>query len=112
MSNLPPISAIISTAILPPCPCLKRRASEDTLQLSRFKLDFATAPPLPPPSNPRHRMSPSQTNMLDLAFQTCRFPSRDAREYLASLLNTSPRRIQVWFQNKRQKLRSQHFPLL
>ncbi|KAJ9073224.1 hypothetical protein DSO57_1002200 [Entomophthora muscae] len=107
MNRLPPVSELLTDAkhmqALWKCP---KRSREDDFQLSRFKLDFTPSHSWPLASISRHRMSSYQTSLLELAFQTSRFPSRDAREFVASLLNISPRRVQVWFQNKRQKLRS------
>lgn len=96
MSRLPPVSFL---------PSVSTRSPEDARQLARFKLDFTPRPAAA--ACLRHRMTAYQSSLLEMVFQTCRFPTRDSREFLASLLNTPPRKIQVWFQNRRQKLRAQ-----
>ncbi|KAJ9048700.1 Short stature homeobox protein 2 [Entomophthora muscae] len=53
----------------------------------------------------RQRMSPYQTLFLDEVFRITQFPDGPARHRLAKKLNLTPRKIQVWFQNRRQKLR-------
>ncbi|KAJ9073222.1 hypothetical protein DSO57_1002201 [Entomophthora muscae] len=104
MCLLPPISLLLSTtshpSVSPP------RSSEDNFQLSRFKLDFTPSTVNLP--SIRHRMSLNQTNHLEYAFSVSKFPSRAVRIAIAHLLGVSPRRIQVWFQNKRQKHRTRH----
>ncbi|KAJ9065736.1 hypothetical protein DSO57_1016477 [Entomophthora muscae] len=54
----------------------------------------------------RLRMSPSQIFVLDEVFRQTSFPSTFTRRRLAIQLNLTPRKVQVWFQNKRQKLRN------
>ncbi|KAJ9065815.1 hypothetical protein DSO57_1015643 [Entomophthora muscae] len=54
----------------------------------------------------RHRMSPYQTLILEGVYCQTSYPSNSLRRRLAAELNLTPRMIQVWFQNKRQKLRS------
>ncbi|KAJ9073218.1 hypothetical protein DSO57_1018824 [Entomophthora muscae] len=108
MTTLPSIDLLVPEINFKPTPRLissiRQRSSEDTRQLSKLKPNFQTRAKLP--SNPRHRMAPRQTSTLELVFRMCPFPTRGNKEFLASLLNTSPRRIQVWFQNKRQKIRT------
>ena len=53
----------------------------------------------------RHRTSTEQRNQLEKIFQSTKTPNQSLREHLASQLGMSPRRIQIWFQNKRAKLR-------
>ena len=53
----------------------------------------------------RHRTSTEQRLQLEKIFTITTTPSLTLREQLASQLGMSPRRIQVWFQNKRAKLK-------
>ncbi|KAJ9050592.1 hypothetical protein DSO57_1013193 [Entomophthora muscae] len=52
-----------------------------------------------------HRMSQYQRVILENVFHATRFPSNKTRHCLAIHLNLLPRKIQIWFQNKRQKIR-------
>ncbi|MDP2439511.1 MAG: homeobox domain-containing protein [archaeon] len=53
----------------------------------------------------RQRSSPAQLNILEEQFLINPMPSHMARVELALRLNMTPRRVQVWFQNKRAKVR-------
>ncbi|KAG2229986.1 hypothetical protein BDF21DRAFT_428535 [Thamnidium elegans] len=55
----------------------------------------------------RKRASPSQLLVLNRVFQTTFFPSTELRIQLGKQLGMSPRTVQIWFQNKRQSMRSQ-----
>jgi len=51
----------------------------------------------------RQRTSPSQLEVLETIYQQEKLPSSDLRKELAVKLKMTPRRVQVWFQNKRAK---------
>ncbi|PWN25353.1 hypothetical protein BDZ90DRAFT_73668 [Jaminaea rosea] len=53
----------------------------------------------------RQLLSPSQTNVLLNILRQTRFPSTAVREAAAKELGISPRKVQVFFQNKRQGLK-------
>ena len=53
----------------------------------------------------RQRSSPSQLGILEEHFLLNPTPSHAVRVELALRLNMTPRRIQIWFQNKRAKVR-------
>ncbi|KAI9356091.1 Homeodomain-like protein, partial [Pilaira anomala] len=55
----------------------------------------------------RKRASPSQLLVLNRVFQSTCFPSTELRIELGKQLGMSPRTVQIWFQNKRQSMRSQ-----
>ncbi|KAL7349449.1 homeobox protein HD-3 [Encephalitozoon intestinalis] len=57
--------------------------------------------------NSRTRMSPGQVEILVDSFKENPFPSTSTREELSKTLGTSPRTVQIWFQNQRQKVRNQ-----
>ncbi|CAO3647523.1 unnamed protein product [Mucor hiemalis] len=54
----------------------------------------------------RKRASPSQLSVLNRVFQQTFFPSTELRMELGKQLGMSPRTVQIWFQNKRQSLRT------
>ncbi|KAJ9065811.1 hypothetical protein DSO57_1015639 [Entomophthora muscae] len=62
-------------------------------------------PTFPLKPQQRQRMTAHQTLALEITFRRTHFPSSSARHYLAAQLNLSPRKIQIWFQNRRQKQR-------
>ncbi|KAH3760498.1 mating-type protein A1 [Pelomyxa schiedti] len=53
----------------------------------------------------RQRTSPEQLDLLEQIFQTNTMPNQQTRMHLAAELGMSTRRIQIWFQNKRAKVR-------
>ena len=78
----------------------------------------ATMPSLPfnPPIHPTHqhhqqqhtlrkklRLSPFQKHLLQTSLATDPFPTKQQRCVLAQQTGLTPRQIQVWFQNKRQR---------
>lgn len=62
----------------------------------------------------RKRASPNQLVVLNRIFAQTYFPSTEIRIELGKQLGMSPRTVQIWFQNKRQALRSRgrHSPEL
>jgi len=55
------------------------------------------------PRKKRQKTTPEQLLILEESFQTDKLPSPSARSKLAKHLGMSPRRVQIWFQNKRAK---------
>ncbi|KAJ9068923.1 hypothetical protein DSO57_1023778 [Entomophthora muscae] len=112
MNTLPSITMLLSDnhALFATEPLALTRSLEDNFQLSRFKLDFSVLT-THEKTPPRHRMSPYQTGCLEVSFKASHFPSRDCRQFMALHLQLSARKVQVWFQNKRQKYRTHHIPL-
>jgi len=53
----------------------------------------------------RQRTSPDQLAILETIFQTDKMPSQQTRVQLADQLGMSSRRVQIWFQNKRAKVK-------
>jgi len=53
--------------------------------------------------NSRWRIGEQSKDVLEAEFRKERFPSAGARLKLAESLDVEPRRIQVWFQNRRQR---------
>jgi len=54
---------------------------------------------------PRKKVTPSQLAILEEAFDEGMIPDLDTRNKLASQLGFSERRVRVWFQNRRAKLK-------
>jgi len=53
----------------------------------------------------RQRTSPDQLAILEQIFQTDKMPNQQTRVHLAGQLGMSSRRVQIWFQNKRAKVK-------
>lgn len=53
----------------------------------------------------RHRTSPEQLMILEQMFKGNRTPDFETRAKLSKQLGMTPRRIQIWFQNKRAKMK-------
>jgi len=51
----------------------------------------------------RTQWSPVQREVLERTFHETPFPTHTARQELASALGVTTRRVQVWFQNQRQR---------
>ena len=58
----------------------------------------------------RWQVTPEEQAKLDTAYHTTPFPSAEEQASLAAQLQVSHRRVQVWFQNKRQKERKMSKP--
>lgn len=54
-------------------------------------------------ANSRWRIADTSKEVLEQEFRRERFPSASSRLKLAESLDVEPRRIQVWFQNRRQR---------
>eukprot|EP01112_Ceratiomyxa_fruticulosa_P022866 TRINITY_DN8514_c0_g1_i1.p1 TRINITY_DN8514_c0_g1~~TRINITY_DN8514_c0_g1_i1.p1 ORF type:complete len:686 (-),score=192.08 TRINITY_DN8514_c0_g1_i1:314-2068(-) len=53
----------------------------------------------------RHRTSPEQLSLLEYVFHTEQMPSQALRQQIAERLGMTSRRVQIWFQNKRAKVK-------
>lgn len=53
----------------------------------------------------RQRTSPEQLSILEQMFKGNRTPDYETRTRLSKQLGMTPRRIQIWFQNKRAKMK-------
>lgn len=51
-------------------------------------------------------LTAGQQKMLNAFYKRCAFPDSEQRLKLGEMLNMSPRSIQIWFQNQRQKTKS------
>jgi len=51
----------------------------------------------------RQRTTPEQLEVLEKVYENEKLPNSDLRKELAVQLGMTPRRVQVWFQNKRAK---------
>lgn len=70
----------------------------------------STTEPLSPSnndaSNKRNRASWQQRILLERVFQSNQYPNQAVRNQLAQQLGMSPRKIQIWFQNRRTKAKT------
>ena len=53
----------------------------------------------------RHQTTPQQLRLLESIFAVNRTPDLALRTKLSGQLDMTPRRIQIWFQNKRAKMK-------
>ncbi|RGB36438.1 homeobox domain-containing protein, partial [Rhizophagus diaphanus] len=53
----------------------------------------------------RRRLTEEETNVLNSIFENLQKPDATTRAQLAQKLNMSSRAIQVWFQNRRAKVK-------
>lgn len=60
----------------------------------------------------RDRASLQQKMILEKLFQTNQYPDLVLRTQLSPKLGMSPRKIQIWFQNRRTKAKNQQFQIL
>jgi hypothetical protein len=60
---------------------------------------------LPSPKKKRQRISSEQLDLLEQTFETDKMPNQKKRIELASKLGMSMKRVQIWFQNRRAKLK-------
>lgn len=56
---------------------------------------------------PRAKISSEQLAVLVAAFEREPLPNLDQRQELAKVLGMTPRSVQIWFQNRRQRLKPQ-----
>lgn len=52
-------------------------------------------------------LTAKQHKILMKSFDYCAFPDAEQRLSLGKILGMSPRTVQIWFQNQRQKIKSQ-----
>ncbi|ORX95151.1 homeobox, partial [Basidiobolus meristosporus CBS 931.73] len=55
----------------------------------------------------RNRLNPRQVTRLMEVFEQTAKPKADIRHKLAEELGMHPRAVQIWFQNRRQKLKKE-----
>jgi len=75
------------------------------LQLHGVKLPSNDDDSDPLNKKKRQRTSPDQLAILEQIFQTDKMPNQQTRVHLADQLGMSSRRVQIWFQNKRAKVK-------
>lgn len=54
----------------------------------------------------RKRKTPEQLALLEKEFETNPMPNKDVREHLSQNLGLTSRQVQIWFQNKRAKVKN------
>ncbi|KAI7834239.1 Homeodomain-like protein, partial [Kickxella alabastrina] len=58
-----------------------------------------------PSNKKRHRLRPDQTRRLMEVFQKTTKPDSEMRKVLGKQLDMTPRTVQIWFQNRRAKIK-------
>lgn len=65
-----------------------------------------SSPSLPPVKAKRRRANAKQLQVLNRVFERTVFPSTQLRAELGRQLGMTPRTVQIWFQNRRQAIRT------
>lgn len=55
----------------------------------------------------RNQLKPYQLRVLNRVLEHTAFPTKEVRDELSRMINVPPKSIQIWFQNQRQKAKSQ-----
>ncbi|XP_047666140.1 homeobox expressed in ES cells 1 [Tachysurus fulvidraco] len=92
----------IKTAGSPEVPVMEERKSEAPVESCRRSLNWCIG------RRPRTAFSSLQIEILESVFQVNSYPGIDVREELAQKLHIDEDRIQIWFQNRRAKLKRSH----
>jgi hypothetical protein len=127
--SLPPLANIVLPKINPSAGGLKNNATlSNSVQSGRVKGrsvsdSLVRSPPSSPkssassypnspdssdefgPKKKRRRTTPDQLDILEQYFQRDAMPSQQTRLEIAERLGMTMRRVQIWFQNKRAKLK-------
>ncbi|PRP74660.1 hypothetical protein PROFUN_03582 [Planoprotostelium fungivorum] len=64
---------------------------------------FFFLPQTPSAVDTRRVFSGEQQRLLQVEYEQGAYPSKREMKYIAQRLNSTPRRVQIWFQNKRQR---------
>ncbi|GAA6108796.1 homeobox expressed in ES cells 1 [Tachysurus ichikawai] len=83
-------------------PVMEERKSEAPVESCRRSLNWCIG------RRPRTAFSSLQIEILESVFQVNSYPGIDVREELAQKLHIDEDRIQIWFQNRRAKLKRSH----
>ncbi|KAG9305052.1 hypothetical protein G9A89_007455 [Geosiphon pyriformis] len=86
----------------------KSISSKSPSSTSSQQQPITSPPPPPTPTNnkKRTRATPEQLAILEETFKTNTSPNSKVREALAEKVNMSERSIQIWFQNRRAKMKA------
>ena len=90
---------------------LRSRSSHDSDDREMADPALTTAGGTRSRAAPRWHIDSEALDVLERLFDIDRFPNVETRKRLGTDLNVSPRQIQVWFQNRRQRERKhkEHF---
>ncbi|PRP78411.1 hypothetical protein PROFUN_13715 [Planoprotostelium fungivorum] len=64
---------------------------------------FFFLPQTPSAVDSRRVFSSEQQRLLQVEYEQGAYPSKRKMKYIAQRLDSTPRRVQIWFQNKRQR---------
>ena len=81
------------------------RPNEDTAATRGHPLQSSRTGALSSSSMTRWKINEAAREALEDQYMRKRFPSPLSKKRLAEQLDVAPRRIQVWFQNRRQRAR-------
>lgn len=81
-------------------------SSEDDDQEEPVSSLIPSSPSLPPVKAKRRRANAKQLQVLNRVFERTVFPSTQLRAELGRQLGMTPRTVQIWFQNRRQAIRT------
>ncbi|KAJ8654262.1 hypothetical protein O0I10_010084 [Lichtheimia ornata] len=109
-------SSTSSTRTLPLKKQARRYYREDSTSHSSSSSDddqeepvsslIPSSPSLPPVKAKRRRANAKQLQVLNRVFERTVFPSTQLRAELGRQLGMTPRTVQIWFQNRRQAIRT------
>ncbi|PRP77450.1 hypothetical protein PROFUN_14338 [Planoprotostelium fungivorum] len=80
----------------------KKRKMEDCMEISSPQLEGGE----PNKRRRREQVPCQQKTYLETIFQTIQYPDAHLRQQLATRFGTSSRKIQIWFQNRRTKAKT------
>jgi len=91
------------TAIDPPSETLLNPTCDEGIEAMDEDDETCTNPKKRRGKATRWKIPPTALQMLEQVFKVDKFPSVETRKNLATNLKVTPRQVQVWFQNKRQR---------
>jgi hypothetical protein len=100
LPKLPPLEPQVKTMV----PSVLAHAVVPVILPEEQQTKSRAFTPGPDEKSHRQRASPYQRSMLEQVMTFTCFPSTRLRKKLAELLGMNPRSVQIWFQNRRQKL--------
>ncbi|KAL6078163.1 Short stature homeobox protein 2 [Balamuthia mandrillaris] len=101
-SSAQPVTAATSTTT----PGAASTASNQTTSSSSTSTNGGARGKRNAPKATRKRKTPEQLAILEREFENNPMPNKDVRDTLSSNLGLSSRQIQIWFQNKRAKVKT------
>jgi hypothetical protein len=79
----------------------QKKLQQRSQQQQAVSKEEATAAYFAAQRKKRRRTSPEELDILETTFKSDPMPNQALRQQLAQQLGMTPRRVQIWFQNKR-----------